>query len=119
MEKKEKMIASIIMVVMLVVGFAGYAMVEKKSEMPVRLLYKTTAGKAFFDHKTHSTDYEIGCTDCHHNYEEGGGEMPPPCIECHYKDADVSPRPEAFHSQCIDCHKKQSGPVKCGECHFM
>ena len=118
MEKKEKMIASVIMVVMLIIGFSGYAMVEKKSEIPIRLLYKTTAGKAFFDHKTHSTEYEIGCTDCHHDYEGEG--MPSSCIECHNKDGDEMPRAEAFHSQCIDCHKAEDkGPVKCVECHIM
>jgi hypothetical protein len=117
-KKKGKVLASIIMVVVLIVGIAGYCMVEKEPEIPIRLLYKTNAGKVFFDHKIHSTEYDIGCSDCHHNYEGEG--MPESCIECHNKDGEVSTRAEAFHSQCIDCHKEQeSGPVKCGECHTM
>ncbi len=120
MGKKGKMLASVVMVVMLVVGVTGYTMVQKTPETPIRLLYKTNAGKVIFDHKVHSMEYDISCTDCHHNYEKGG-EMPSPCIECHFKGAeDVSPRATAFHSQCIDCHKGQeAGPVKCGECHVM
>ncbi|MCD6353832.1 MAG: cytochrome c3 family protein [Proteobacteria bacterium] len=119
MKKKEKMVACIIMVVMLIIGAAGYSMVEKKPDIPIRLLYKTNAGKVLFDHNMHSTEYDIGCIDCHHYYEEGEG-MPLSCIECHYKDGDNYSRAEAFHSQCLDCHKEQeTGPVKCGECHVM
>jgi class III cytochrome C family protein len=120
MEKKGKVLASVVMAVMLVVGVAGYTMVQKTPETPIRLLYKTNAGKVIFDHKVHSEQYDLDCSDCHHNYE-GGTEMPSPCIECHIKgEEDMLSRAEAFHSQCIECHEGQgAGPVKCGECHVM
>ena len=24
---------------------------------------------------------------------------------------------DAYHFNCIECHREQSGPTKCGECH--
>jgi len=96
-----------------------------------------------FNHKKHAADkpdgYGLGCGDCHH--DENGkplsdlkpGDAVQSCFECHDKKnrprRDPSMSPEewkkeqlnyyygAIHENCMGCHKKQGGPVRCTECH--
>ena len=119
-EKRRKILASIFALVMLAIGVIGYSKVEKKTEIPIRILYKTNAGRVFFDHKSHTNEqgYNIDCTDCHHSYE--GEDLPLSCAECHEIGAEESSRAEVLHSQCKDCHEaEEKGPVECGDCHLM
>ncbi|WP_432823083.1 cytochrome c3 family protein [Trichloromonas sp.] len=55
-------------------------------------------GNVTFNHKTHAD--QLGCEACHQ------GE--PAMIELDKNSA---------HALCKDCHKAQSGPTKCGDCH--
>ncbi|MGD2009937.1 MAG: hypothetical protein PVI76_02510, partial [Desulfobacterales bacterium] len=69
---KELQLAYRLAITLFVVGVAGYAYTAfsaKPPGEPIRVMYKTTAGKVLFDHKTHSADagYGISCYDCHHH----------------------------------------------------
>ncbi len=112
-------------IILLVVGVLSYAAFPAKApEQPVRLMFKCLAGKVLFDHETHIAEsgYGISCSDCHHNLEEDETD-PQACGECHEpesQDEDMPSRSDAFHTQCIDCHKEaEAGPDKCELCHVM
>jgi len=118
--------------------FAAYSAESPKE--PLRIMYRTVAGKVMFDHKTHFSEdsYSIACQDCHHHPSDGedyrtcaschqgteGESLPESCLECHDTDdiegTEMSKASDAAHSQCIDCHKDQdAGPVDCQECHVL
>jgi len=126
-----------------VVGIICYAAFPvTPPENPVRILFKSAAGDVLFDHKVHtaSAGYSLSCLDCHHHPQDDSvksracGECHQPaekepkspgaCTECHdpedIEDTEMIKRSDAFHSQCIDCHKQaEAGPQECGLCHFM
>ncbi len=141
--KKELQLAYGLIIVLFVVGVLSYAAFSAKTpDQPVRLMFKSVAGKVLFDHKTHTDDsgYGISCQDCHHHPEEDEtdfracGEchsLPPEgetlamsCADCHEPDeiegTEMIKKGDAFHSQCIDCHKaNEAGPEECASCHVM
>lgn len=130
-------------VILLLVGVISYAAVPAKTpDEPIRIMYKTVAGKVLFDHKTHASEsgYGLACTDCHHHPDDEDAEMqscgichqippegekvPQACSDCHepdeVEDSEMSNRPDAFHSQCESCHQEGGvGPEenRCGWCH--
>jgi Cytochrome c7 and related cytochrome c len=146
--KKELQLAYRLAIVLFVIGFLCFAAFSAKPpETPVRVVYKTNAGKVLFDHKTHAaeTGYGMACTDCHH-HPGTEGETPmlacgachpgtnapaeqletiaQACNECHdpddYELEEVMPRADAFHGQCISCHKDfEAGPQACASCHVI
>lgn len=78
------------------------------------------------DHHPGKDQMDKACSECHTTPE--GEAYPASCTECH--EADEMPgepkpmnykkRSEAFHEQCIGCHKeKKAGPVECNSCHVM
>ncbi|MCS7203327.1 MAG: cytochrome c family protein [Thermodesulfovibrio sp.] len=77
-----------------------------------------------FTHKKHAEDYKIDCKDCHHK-DPNPAEKVEKCISCHDIAEAKGGAPkamDAYHKNCIDCHKKEneagkSAPVKCNECH--
>ncbi|MFZ0725598.1 MAG: cytochrome c3 family protein [Desulfobacterales bacterium] len=142
---KELQLAYKLAIVLLVVGIASYAYTAfsaKPPNEPIRVLYKTTAGKVLFDHKTHLAEsgYGVSCYDCHHHPPEDEsalkacstchpaepveGTVPESCLECHdagdIEGTEVAKRVDAYHTQCIDCHKSVgAGPVDCNSCHVL
>lgn len=87
-----------------------------------------------FPHEAH---FEVAaCTDCHHTNEGltaetmAGAEVQA-CGACHTEPADgvpdvssMSPKTNAFHLNCITCHKDAAkadkavaAPTKCNDCH--
>jgi len=118
--RNEQVLAYALAAILLVVGVVCYAAFPAKApEEPVRLMFKTTAGKVLFDHKTHSADagYGVACDDCHHEEQEGSkscsGE------DCHGPDSEPK-RSEALHTNCKGCHEESgAGPLECSECHVM
>jgi len=79
-----------------------------------------------FPHLRH-IEAGLSCNECHHRYEKGknvidegeleAGKPGIRCHECHSSKSSPQVR-DAFHRQCIDCHKKsKKGPLFCGECH--
>lgn len=77
-----------------------------------------------FTHAKHSTDYKIDCKVCHHKEADPKAKAQK-CTDCHNpaEAKDNVPKAEdAYHKNCIDCHKKEveagkSAPTKCHECH--
>jgi len=105
---------------------------------PDDVLLKAIAGLTMkraavpFTHKKHYTDYKLKCEDCHHPVKAKGGTVPATrtCTSagCHLADqcnGQVVPAKnkacpffeDAYHFNCIDCHRAQGGPTKCAECH--
>lgn len=90
-------------------------------------------GGVKFEHKLHSKDRNVKCTECHHasKPEKAMTSANQKCTDCHTKTA-VAPMKTkiqaAFHDPmakkgtCIDCHvaevaKGKKAPTKCNECH--
>jgi hypothetical protein len=96
-----------------------------------------------FNHKKHSEDYKVACTDCHHVYKEKKnmwkqGNPVKKCQECHNivdlaKKKDPMSLYAAYHNNCLGCHKalkkewkatgkaagkpKPKAPTGCTKCH--
>ena len=143
--KKELRVAYTMAAILFIVGVVCYAAFSANvpEKEPIRRMFKTDAGKVLFQHKLHteSSGYGISCYDCHHHPESDesallacgkchgkGDEMDEAtmktCMECHDEDevegAEMTKSADAFHSQCIQCHKEfEKGPVECSECHVM
>ena len=144
--KRELQIAYCLIIVLFFVGVISYAAFPPKTpEQPIRMMYKSVAGKALFDHKTHYAEsgYGLACTECHHHPEEPddpeeailkcgychqtlekGQNWPKTCLDCHeaedLEESEVMKKPDAFHAQCINCHKEAgSGPEECNSCHVL
>lgn len=120
MTKKDLQLAYALAIVCFVVGIISYAAFPAKTpDTPLRLMFHSSAGKIWFDHATHSDQagYGISCEDCHHYTDTYN------CGECHALESDdetVPKRSDAFHQQCIDCHKEGgAGPEDCSGCHVM
>ena len=144
--KSELQLALRLTLILLVAGlFCFAAFPVTPPEKPVRLAYQTKAGKVIFDHKTHLSEngYGLNCADCHHHPGEGEAEteshgscgachakpeeaerISESCNACHdpedYDLGEMTARADAFHAQCIECHKDfEAGPVECAACHIM
>ncbi|MEA2624320.1 MAG: hypothetical protein QOD06_365 [Candidatus Binatota bacterium] len=84
-----------------------------------------------FTHKAHYDDYSVKCETCHHPVKARGGKVDDHTCSsagCHAAtqcDNKVVPKKnkacpffeDAYHINCIECHKKDGGPTKCAECH--
>lgn len=141
--KKELQAAYGIAIILLVTGILSYsAFSAKVPDKPIRIMFKSTGGKVLFDHKTHTVEsgYGIKCADCHH-HPEGDDSALRSCGDCHSQIEDVKKetsicrechdegeleseetmkRSDAFHKQCIDCHKENdAGPKECSACHVL
>lgn len=83
-----------------------------------------------FPHNRH-IETGLSCKDCHHLYENGKnvldegkleeGNQKIRCSACHGQNSRLD-REQAFHNQCIGCHRKykkgeKTGPRYCGGCH--
>ncbi len=143
--KQELRLAYALAIILFVVGVLSYAMTAfsaKTPDSPMRLMFKGMAGKVLFTHKTHTEDsgYGIACQECHHHPEEDEADfracvdchpltekedgLPESCTECHeadeIEDSENIIRVDAFHLQCINCHKEnEAGPEECASCHVM
>ncbi len=77
-----------------------------------------------FPHAIHED--KIDCIRCHHNFDEYGantGSEGEKCTSCHGAKKNLISPKEAFHLQCINCHRNlmknglKYGPIMCAECH--
>lgn len=93
---------------------------------------KDQKGFVHFSHKKHHMDYQVACTECHHDYKDGKniwkeGDPVKKCVDCHNQnksEGKIKKLQLAFHSNCKDCHKeakkagKKNAPTtKCNDCH--
>ena len=85
-----------------------------------------------FPHNRH-IEAGLSCKDCHHVFENGKnvldeskleeGKPEIRCSTCHRPKSRIDLE-QAFHGQCMGCHKKllkekkKTGPRFCGECHL-
>ena len=139
--KKELQVAYGLALVLFIVSVFCYAAVSaRQPDEPVRMVFKSAAGKVLFDHQTHTgiRGYGLSCSDCHHHPTDTDdywacsdchlpGEedaLPDLCMDCHsadeIEDYPMMRQTDAFHDQCIQCHKDYgAGPLECAECHMM
>ena len=143
--------------ILLVAGFTGFVFllvsagiyagttVPDVIEMNNKAYAKHSKGIVKFSHKKHSTDYKIGCGECHHDANNKpltnlkAGDNVQNCIECHKKPGEKpkgkdAPKltkkqqreyhAEAIHDNCKGCHrdynkknKTQKAPTTCSKCH--
>ena len=119
--KNEQALAFALAAILLVVGVVCYAAFPQESpEEPVRIMFKSTAGKILYDHKTHTADegYGVACDDCHHEEQEDGS-MSCSGEDCHGPESEPT-RGDALHTNCKGCHEESgAGPVECAACHVM
>ena len=86
-----------------------------------------------FSHLDHSESYDVACTECHHDYQDGKnvwkeGDPVKKCFVCHNplkSEEKVKNLKLAFHRNCKNCHKdlakkgisKDAPYRKCNDCH--
>lgn len=117
----------------------GTLKATEKQSMPDEIVienegYKSDKkGPVTLSHQDHIDNYDVACTECHHEYQDGNniwkeGEPVKKCVECHspLKSEDkVKKLQLAFHKNCKNCHKKlakegiaEEAPYKkCNDCH--
>lgn len=144
--KKQRTIVCAVAVHLLLIAVVCYAAFPVPvPEQPIRLIYRTNAGKVLFDHKTHSskTGYGLACADCHHHPTDEAAIVscgkchpkkinkeaaPEYCLECHsdaeVRDSKYPRRSDAYHQQCARCHEEygkgpKSGSANCSQCHVL
>ena len=94
---------------------------------------KDKKGPVHLSHEKHATTYEVACTECHHEFEDGKnvwkeGDDVKNCIDCHdpvAKKDNVMKLQNAYHRNCKNCHKaliaedpEKNAPFKkCNDCH--
>ena len=113
------------MVLALVIGIviASYTSDVSSSEGVPEAISLGSVAKVYepvaFSHEMHSVLTE-DCGDCHHHSEAG---QTLPCGKCHpatlgSKKAGPPGLKDAYHGQCIACHKEmEMGPTGCMDCH--
>ena len=102
---------------------ADVIIIENKGHDPDR------RGPVKLTHKKHAEDYEVACSECHHEYENGKnvwkeGDPVKKCIECHdtaEKRDNADKLQTAFHNNCQGCHRelkdKEAPYRRCTDCH--
>ncbi|MBP7737587.1 MAG: hypothetical protein KA369_16520 [Spirochaetes bacterium] len=87
--------------------------IEKKGTSAYKDIEKMYGKTFVFDKKSHKAHEEaaVECNVCHH--DAGKEKNKKKCSACHVGRSKMV----ILHYFCKDCHKKQSGPVKCQECH--
>ena len=76
-----------------------------------------------FTHSVHTEKAKADCVVCHHKDKDP--KEPGGCMPCHDRNEvknGAPPIKDAYHKNCIDCHKesvakKVNAPTKCNECH--
>ncbi len=124
MNTKSSLKALYCMLPILLVVFSTYAMADKTAPETVTLQMEGGKfGVVPFSHKAHVEKEKIDCATCHH--KDKNPKEPDKCSSCHMpKDVkdNAPPAKDAFHKNCIDCHKEaaakgKKAPTKCNECH--
>jgi len=98
---------------------------------PLKAFGKSKRPPVTFAHNRHA-EAGLSCKGCHHVYENGKnvldeskleeGNQGIRCSACHGPKFKIGLE-QAFHDQCIGCHKrllkekKKTGPRFCGQCH--
>ncbi|HOJ71102.1 MAG TPA: cytochrome c3 family protein [Syntrophorhabdaceae bacterium] len=116
----------IVLIALVFATISTFSMVSAQKKAPEPMSLKIEGGKlpaVSFSHITHTEKTKIECITCHHKDKDP--KNPEPCIQCHLikEVKDNAPiAKEAYHKNCIDCHKEstakgKAAPTKCNECH--
>lgn len=129
------LLLAVLMLAVLAFGLAYAEKYETESgevESDITLEHSDTftdpkRGPVMFSHQAHHEDYSLKCTSCHHEYDQGKniwteGDSVNLCADCHtepYKNVGkMLSLHQAFHRNCIKCHKAtDSAPTACVDCH--
>ncbi|MEW5734692.1 MAG: cytochrome c3 family protein [Thermodesulfobacteriota bacterium] len=131
MQKKSAIIMVVVAASMVFLAMGLYAACQEpdviKMEDPS---YKHTKGIVEFSHKKHSTDYKLGCGECHHDKDHKplanlkAGDCTEKCGACHKLPGDATAKDlkglsgdakmkktleyqaGAIHENCRACHKE-------------
>jgi hypothetical protein len=144
---KSSKIISVAVTICFGLVMAGVALATDKGPetitMDSKVYAKHTKALVTFSHAKHNVDYNITCTECHHNYQDGKnvwkeGDEVKKCDSCHTgakapkaKEGEPALSKEevikgyhysAIHENCKGCHKAaakegKAAPTKCTECH--
>ena len=85
----------IVGLLLLVIGFVGYALPRETPENPERVFYETAGGPVLFPHSHHCEELGMDCADCHH--EIASDDQFVACRTCHTTGEGESPT-------CDSCH---------------
>ncbi len=122
----------ITVVAVLFIASSLLAQSDKITFDPLKAFGKSKRPPVTFAHNCHA-EAGLSCKDCHHVYENGKnvldeskleeGNQGIRCSACHGPNFKIGLE-QAFHDQCIGCHKrllkekKKTGPRFCGQCHI-
>ncbi len=129
----------LILAIGLVLTFSRLPGMAGQQEMPDDLVIDTSGyqpdrkGAVGFSHLAHNEDYDVACSDCHHDYQDGKNvwqdeDAVRKCIECHspLKDQGRARKLSvAYHKNCKNCHHNlaregisEDAPYRsCYHCH--
>ena len=149
MGKKQIWVFSAVCVALLFAAGAIYA----ATTVPDVIKMENEKGLVDFSHKKHHEEYKLSCGECHHDAKGKPlndlkmGDDVKACIDCHkmpgempgalkkeMREKKASKKEiaakeleyvaEAFHGNCIDCHKQynkknktKAAPQSCTKCH--
>jgi hypothetical protein len=124
MNKTFKIVVGAAIIVLFVAILFQLVYAQKKPPEPLALKLE---GAKFppvnFSHSVHTEKAKADCAVCHHKDKDP--KQPGACMPCHDRN-DVKdgapPIKDAYHKNCIDCHKesvakKVNAPTKCNDCH--
>ena len=125
--KMKKWLYLIVAVAFVAGGIISIALAQSDNVTIDNKYPKDTKPPYVFAHKAH-VDKGVACTECHHTWKKEERDTPQKCAECHKarkaKDEEITTLKNAYHKQCMGCHKKLKkdgkphGPTaKCSECH--
>lgn len=124
MKKITKISLGLAILALFVLVLLPGAFAQKKA--PESMMLKLEGAKlppVPFSHPLHTEKAKIECVECHHkdkNPKEPGGCMP--CHDLKNVKNGAIPIKDAYHKNCIDCHKESSAkgvkaPTVCNDCH--
>ena len=143
---KKRSLALTVIAALALVMFAAAGLYAATAPDVIKMAtpYEKTKTQVVFSHMKHSTDYKLGCGECHHD-DKGqplnnlkDGDPVKSCFECHNKPGELKGKnakglskkeklayhANALHENCIGCHKKynkdnntKAAPQKCTDCH--
>ena len=124
MQKTAKIAIGLAAVTLFLILFLQGAMAQKKA--PESMMLKLEGAKMApvpFSHPIHTEKAKTECVSCHHKDKDP--KQPGGCVPCHdIKEVKngAPPAKDAYHKNCINCHKEASAkgstaPVKCNDCH--
>lgn len=124
MKKRTKVFIGLAMAAVFMVVMLQGAFAQKKA--PESMMLKLEGSKlppVPFSHPVHTEKAKTDCVVCHHKDKDP--KQPGGCMPCHdlkeIKNGAV-PIKDAYHKNCITCHKEASAkganaPTKCNDCH--